>query len=247
MRRVLFTWHDISIYSYPAMLYLGMVFGVISGNFAANLIGLDSLHVFLAMLLLIIPALVGARLLFVATHWGIYRREPSRIWRRSEGGAALQGGLALMVIVSVPLLGAFSLPFGTFWDVTIFTLLIAMLFTRVGCTLNGCCSGRPTEGWLGLRLPDQHGVWQRRIPIQLLEAGLAALLLLGAAVLWKWRPFPGAIFLGSVAAYSFGRVLLEPNREAADRIGALNVQQVLAATLGVIALSALLVGSLGIN
>jgi hypothetical protein len=50
-----------------------------------------------------------------------------------------------------------------------------------------------------------------------------------------------------VAIYSFGRFLLEPLREEVSRLGALNVQQVLAATLGIIALSTLLVGWLGAN
>jgi phosphatidylglycerol---prolipoprotein diacylglyceryl transferase len=246
MRRVLFSWHAISIYSYPAMLYLGLVFGIVAGNFAANRSGLDSLRVFLAMLILTVPALVGARLLFVATHWEIYRREPRRIWRRSEGGSALQGGLALMLIVSVPLLAVFSLPFGEFWDMTTFTLLIALLFTRVGCILNGCCCGQPTEGWLGLRLPNHLGVWRRRIPTRLLEAGLAALLLLGAVILWDQRPFAGAVFLGIIATYSFGRALLEPTRETSARLGALNTSQTAAAAFGFVAFVSLLVGWLGI-
>jgi phosphatidylglycerol:prolipoprotein diacylglycerol transferase len=242
MRRILFSWHGITIHSYPAMLYLGLVLGIVGGNYAANQAGLDSARAFIAMILLIIPALVGARLLFVATHWASFRDQLGRIWRRSEGGGALQGGLALMIAVSAPLLGVIGVPFGEFWDVAIFTLLSAMIFTRVGCLLNGCCSGKPCRTRLSLYLPDYRGVWQQRIPIQLLEAGLAALLLLGAIGFWNRRPFPGAIFVASVAIYSFGRFLLDPLREASDRIGALNVQQALSAALGVVALVGLLVG-----
>ena len=52
-----------------------------------------------ATLLLLPPALFGARLLFVIAHWPAYRQEPRRMWRASEGGAAMYGGL----LVAVPL------------------------------------------------------------------------------------------------------------------------------------------------
>jgi phosphatidylglycerol:prolipoprotein diacylglycerol transferase len=246
MRRVLFDVYNIRIYSYPAMLYVGMVLGIVVGNYAANLTDLNSVHVFIVQLLLTIPALVGARLLFVATHWRIYRSEPARIWRMAEGGSAMQGGLLLSLAVSVPLLAAFKLSFGTFWDVATFTLLTGMMVTKVGCLLNGCCSGRPTEGWFALCLPDHQGSWQRRIPTQLLDAGLVALVLLGEAGFWFQRPFAGAGFLTALAAYAIGRLFLQPMRASQDRLGLINVQQAFSAAFALIAFSGFLGGWLGI-
>ena len=99
-----------------APFYLGMVFGVIGGTYMAALHGLDPTRVYSAMLLLLLPALVGARLLFIASHWEVYRREPSRIWRRSEGGAALYGGLLASFLFSLPLLAALGISVAAFWD-----------------------------------------------------------------------------------------------------------------------------------
>ena len=82
MRPVLFRWRNLNVQSYPAMLYLGLVFGVVAGNIAAHVACIDPLRSYIATLVLIIPALVGGRLLFVATHWNVYRRDPSRIWNR---------------------------------------------------------------------------------------------------------------------------------------------------------------------
>src|SRR5262249_58428623 len=93
---------------------------------------------------------------------------------------------------------------GEFWDATIVTMLIGMVFTKIGCLLNGCCGGRPTESRLGLYLPNEHGVWCRRVPAQLLESGLAAILLMGALRAWDHLPFAGACFLGVVAGYGAG-------------------------------------------
>lgn len=244
MRPVLFVWRGVTVYSYPAMLYLGMVLGIVAGNYASNAAGLDSAHVYIAMVLLIIPGLLGARLTFVATNWQHYRREPARIWRRSEGGGSMLGGLPLMVLVSVPLLAALRVPFASFWDVATFVLLVGMLFTRLGCLLNGCCAGRPSDGWCALHLPNYRGVWRRRVPSQMLEALLTALLLFAAVLIWGRNPFPGAVFLFTVAGYSGGRLLLEPMRDEQDRIGSLNVQLTFSAAFVALALAGLIGGLL---
>jgi prolipoprotein diacylglyceryltransferase len=206
------------------MLYLGCVAGVFIGAAVAGSYGLQQSSVALAMIILLIPALAGARLWFVVEHWSVYRREPRRIWRRSEGGSALYGGLLLSLAISVPLLALFEIPYWTFWDAASFTMLVGLVFTRVGCLMNGCCAGRATSSALGIWLPDHHGVWERRIPTPLLEAGLAALVLAGAAPLSTDRPFAGAVFVGVVTAYGAGRLLLEPTRaDAATRGSRANV------------------------
>ncbi len=242
MRPVLSCWHGMKIYSYPAMLYLGLVFGVTAGNYATNLAGLNSTRVFIATILLLIPVLVGARLWYVALHWDIYREEPRRIWRRSEGGAALYGGLVLSLLASLPLLNMLQIPFWAFWDVGIFVILTGMVFTRIGCLLNGCCAGRPTNGRLSLYLPNHRGIWQQRIPTQLLEAGLAIFLLAGAVAIWNKLPFPGALFLYALAGYAMGRFILESIREQQERIaGNIIFHRIVSVALVVISLAVLFV------
>jgi phosphatidylglycerol:prolipoprotein diacylglycerol transferase len=121
--------------------------------------------------------------------------------------------LALALPLSVPLLAALQLPLGAFWDVGMLTILVGMIFARIGCLLNGCCGGRPSNGWLGLYLPNHRGVWARRIPTQCLEAGLAAVLLIAAVALWPRLPFPGSLFLLATVGYASGRLALESLRE----------------------------------
>lgn len=237
MRRILFQIQGIRIYSYPAMLYVGLICGIVVGNFVARRTGLDSARVYLASLLLLVPALIGARLLFVFTHWNYYRDSPARIWDRSEGGAALYGGVPLMLLCSVPLLAWLNVPLGAFWDVGAFTILVAMGFTRIGCFLNGCCGGRPTEHGWGIHAPDVDGVWARRIPTQLLEAGWAVILLVGAAFYMPRAPFAGAVFLFALVGYSAGRFLFESLRDEQDRVGRYAVHQIISLGLACIAVS----------
>ncbi len=199
------------------MLYVGLVVGVIAGNYAAHSARLDPLRVYIATIVLIAPALMGARLLFVASEWKYYRRNPHRIWDRSQGGFMMYGAVPVMLLCSVPLLRALHLGLGAFWDVSTFTILVGMMFTRAGCVLNGCCGGRPTSGWLGISLPNTSGVWQRRIPTQALEAACAAVLLIVATVMWGRTPFPGALFLLITLSYASVRLALELAREHPNR------------------------------
>jgi phosphatidylglycerol:prolipoprotein diacylglycerol transferase len=239
---VLVRWRGITIHSYPALLYVGLIIGIGTGNVAAHRAGLDPARVFAATLLLLVPALIGARLAFVAGHWAFYRRDPRRIWSRAEGGAAMYGGLPLSLLASVPLLRMFELPVGAFWDVATFTILVGMICTRIGCLLNGCCAGRPTTSRFGLNLPDRRGVWTRRLPTQPMEAGWALILLGGAPLAWERLPFAGALFLYLLAGYGVGRLVLESCRARPPAAGPLTVQHGVSAGLVAVGVAGLVLG-----
>jgi phosphatidylglycerol:prolipoprotein diacylglycerol transferase len=217
MARVLLAWQGRIVHAYPAFLYAGMVAGTIAATRAAAADGLPAARVYAATLVLLLPALAGARLLFVFANARTYAREPRRIWRGSEGGYALFGGLLLALPVSVPVLRALGLGFWAFWDLATITMLVGMVLARIGCHLNGCCAGRETNGPLGFASPNHLGVVRRRVPTQALE-GAVALALLAAVLAWRTsRPFEGAVFLAALAAYGTARALLEGLREEASR------------------------------
>jgi len=240
MRPILFQWRGIKVWSYPAMLYFGMVAGVAAGNVAAHAVGLDAFRVWVATLILFIPALLGAKLLYVLIHWPLYREDPTQIWkRRRDGGAAQYGGLIVALACSVPLLAALHLPFGAYWDVAIFTILVLMIFGRVGCLRHGCCAGRPSQSWMGVYLPNRSGEWTKRFPSQLLEAGFAILLLIVAMAARRPTLFPGALFLLVVAGYSAGRLVLESTREE-TKVGQFTIYHGISALLITVSVGLLL-------
>ena len=93
-------------------------------------------------------------------------------------------------------------------------LALGQAIGRWGCLAAGCCYGRPTESWLGLRLPGHGGFWAVRYPTQLM-ASAADLLIFGLLLLIervssrrRWY-FDGLLFLLYVAFYSLKRFLLE--------------------------------------
>jgi prolipoprotein diacylglyceryltransferase len=215
-RRYLFAVGRLQVPSYTAMLYLGCVAGVFVGAAVAGAEGLSERRFALASIVLLVPALAGARLWYVLQHLERYRAEPRRIWHRSEGGSALYGGLVLSLAASVPVLALADLPFWSFWDAAGITMLVGLILTRVGCLVHGCCAGRETGGPLGVWLPDHRGEWRRRFPTPLLEAGWAIFVVICALAARPGLPFAGALFAGVAGAYAAGRLVLELTRESAE-------------------------------
>jgi prolipoprotein diacylglyceryltransferase len=212
-RRYLFRVGRWNVPSYTLMLYVGCVLGVYAGAAVAGANGLPVARVVVVSVILVVPALVGSRLLYVAQHADVYRADPSRLWRRRDGGAALFGGLVLALAVSVPLLRALDLPFLGYWDCGALTMAVGNVFTRVGCHLNCCCAGRATTGRLGIELPDQAGARKRRIPAQLLEAAWVVVTIGAALAVGRAVDEEGAEFAVVIALYGAGRALLERARE----------------------------------
>ena len=227
---VLDHFRGIRIHAYPAFLFVGLTCGIIAGTAVGRAAGLHEVRLYAALLLLTIPALVGSRLLYVLTHWRLYREQPSLVWSRNDGGAALYGGLLLALACSWPVLGLLGVPLGAFWDTATVTILVGMAFTKIGCLLGGCCAGRPTSGWFAMTLPNTNGVWCRRVPTQLLECGLAIVLLCGL-MSWTWHPFGGARFLITLAIYAAARLALGPTRERLDTLAGVNVYAAISAVL----------------
>ena len=235
MRRVLFEWRGIRIWSYPAMLYLGLVAGVIAQYKMAPARGLPAARAYWATMILLPVALAGSRILYVAAHWRDYRDDLSRIWRHGEGGLAMYGGVPLMLVASLPVLSWLGLPFWRFWDSAVFCIFTGMAFARVGCLLNGCCSGRETTGRLALWLPDDRGRWARRVPVQLYEFIAAVVLLSVCVVAAPWLSEPGMLFLVAVASYGVIRFVLEGARDSRGPVGRFDLQRAISILLVIVA------------
>lgn len=222
------------------MLYVGLVTGVILQYRMAPARGLPASRVYWATMLLLPVALAGSRVLYVAGHWREYRNDRARIWRRGEGGLAMYGGVPVMLAASVPVLALLDLPFWAFWDSAVFCIFTGMAFARIGCLLNGCCSGRETSGRVAMWLPDQSGRWARRRPAQLIECAAAVLLLIGCALASPWLPRPGMLFLAAVAGYGSIRFALQGGRDHRERARGLDLQRAISALLVIGAVAGLL-------
>lgn len=154
----------------------------------------------------VIIGYLGAKAWYLVLH----RQGPRKF---VPAGTCIQGfllaGFGTLAIGSA-LTGAAA---GLLLDASTPGLFFAMFTGRPGCFLGGCCVGRPTMSRWGLWSSDRR-IGVRRIPVQLLEAAIALALGLATIALFLSGPLPlpGALFVGTVAAYTLGRQLLFPLR-----------------------------------
>ena len=89
----------LSIHSYGFMLAVSFLAGIYLASYRAKKYGLEVQHILDLSVYIILSAVIGSRLLYVAFHLDEYENilDVIALW---QGGATLYGGLVLAVIVS---------------------------------------------------------------------------------------------------------------------------------------------------
>jgi phosphatidylglycerol:prolipoprotein diacylglycerol transferase len=220
--------------SFKVFLCVGIYVGILTIAAVAQSSGVAPLRAGLGALALATVGLVGARVYHLLVYHALYfgRNARQNVWNFNDGGASVFGALLAMAPCSFAIARLLHVPAGVFGDFLGAGILAGAFWVRLGCALNGCCGGRETRGWCGVRLHDTRGVRRRRVPVQFLE--MAWWLLGGIGFIWLWpKSFPpGNYALGVLAWYGLGRFFLEPLREAPDIVaGGLRINQWVAAAL----------------
>jgi phosphatidylglycerol:prolipoprotein diacylglycerol transferase len=182
-------------YIWGPMVFLGVLLGLVLQALIVSHLHISVGRTFAVSVVALIAGAIGAKLWYAV----IKRRQ------HDVNGWCIQGFLVAFTLVAPAMATLLSVAIGTFLDVSAPGIFLGAVAGRFGCFLAGCCGGRPTTSRWGVWSSDQN-VGRRRIPTQLIEAGLAAAVSLGSllAVLMV-GPRGGALFVASVAAYTFVR------------------------------------------
>lgn len=191
--------------AWPALVALGTALALVVQVVLAPRFGLPATRVLSVTLVACLVGLVGAKVYYLVTH----RHDPTALL---VAGMSLQG----FVLVSIAMLAGGAaladLPVVSVLDLVSPGLLFGMAVGRLGCFFGGCCAGRPTSSRWGLWSSDRR-IGTRRIPVQLIESAVAALLGSLALVLVVMAETPrGTVFVAAVASYTLARQLLFPLR-----------------------------------
>ncbi len=139
--------------SYGTMILIGYLLCLWIGQKRGKRMGLDPLAVFDLFIVGLFVGIVGARLFYVVENWDLFAGHPWRIIRLDQGGLSFYGGLLGGL---AGLLGAIRkkrMPVRPTLDALVSVLPLGHAFGRMGCFLNGCCYGKVTDAWVGLRFP----------------------------------------------------------------------------------------------
>lgn len=186
--------------AWPIMVAAGAVLGLVTTVALFFVAGLPAGPLLTLLAVACAVGLAGARTYFLLTH-----RHQGYRWILPPG-MSIQGFVLAAVATLIAGAAWQGLPVGRVLDLVAPGMLFGMTVGRFGCLLGGCCTGRPTRSRWGVWSSDRT-VGTRRIPVQLLESGVAAML--GGAALtadWAWTPrLGGAVFAATIGLYVLAR------------------------------------------
>lgn len=113
----------------------------------------DPQYITNAALYSLIAGVVGARLFYVIHYFDQFQGRLLSVFSIWKGGLELLGG----VISAIAVIGFYcryhKLPVRRYLDILAIGLMLALAFGRIGCFLNGCCFGKPTDLPWAVRFP----------------------------------------------------------------------------------------------
>ena len=189
------------IYSYGALIVVGIAAGLAVGVARAPRFGIARFDELAVGLLGVVGGLVGAALLYDVVQWRALAADPSLLL---HPGLVFYGGLGGGVAAAWSYCRAWRVSLADAADAAAPGLALGHAFGRVGCLLGGCCYGRVVDARFALAV-HLHGAW--RHPVQLYEA--AGLVVIAAVTARLPRRRGGAIFVAYVAAYALLRLVDE--------------------------------------
>ena len=232
-----------AIHSYGLLLAVGFLLAIQIFVSRGKRRGIpeDSLHTI--SLVILILAIVGGRGLFVLTHWSEYSKDLLGIFRLWEGGLMLYGGYILAIAGGIAYVRRTGLSLWKVADSAAPAMAIGIGIGRLGCFLNGCCFGLPTNLPWGVQFPS--GAYASyTFPGMPIHPSQLYLALAGGglflALLWLDRTprFDGWLFWTAVAADAVLRFGIDFTRfydqtSFLGKVGDLsfNINQILSALL----------------
>ncbi len=163
---------------------------------------------------LMIGAIVGARIVYVATYWKEqFADQPfPEIFAIWHGGLVYYGGLIGATIAGMIYIHWKKLPLWKTADVFAPSIALGSVFGRTGCLLNGCCYGRPTGLPWAISFPADNPLHPPTYPVhptEIYDALLNLFLYFGLAWLFRHKKFDGQIFATYLLCYSVTRSFVE--------------------------------------
>ena len=140
--------------TYGPMLVIGFLAAITLIRHLCKKYNTDPQHITNAALYSLIGGVIGARLFYVIHYFDSYRYNLLDIFKVWKGGLELLGGVIVAIAVILIYLKYHKLPMRRYLDILAIGLMLALVFGRIGCFLNGCCFGKPTDFPLAVRFPS---------------------------------------------------------------------------------------------
>lgn len=206
MRPILFHIGPLPVYSFGAMIALGVFLSLFLLNGKSRRTGFPSSPEIAADLVFVtvLSGFLGGRLFYIFENAAFYLREPLNVFALWEGGLIFYGGVAGSLAGLFIAMKMKKIPYGKGLDFLIPYVALTHAFGRIGCFLNACCTGKPCD------LPWAVTVEGARLhPVQIYEAVFNFGLFLFLNARYEKKKFDGEIICLYFIFYAAGRFVFE--------------------------------------
>ena len=153
----------LTVKSYGLMMVIAFLAAVSLIRYLSRNITPNPQYITNAALYSLIAGVVGARLFYVIHHFNEFQERPLSVFAIWKGGLELLGGVLLAIAVIVFYSRHHKLPVRRYLDILAIGLMLALAFGRIGCFLNGCCFGKPTNLPWAIRFPYGSDAYRSQI------------------------------------------------------------------------------------
>jgi len=209
---ILIQFNGFAIHTYGVFVALGVLSGIFFARYEARRLGLDADRVLDLCFYIIVAAIVGSRLFYVATHLDYFMAKPFEIFMIWNGGLVFYGGFIGAALVVLIYLWIYRLPLGKTADIAGLALPLGHFFGRIGCFFAGCCYGKACALPWAITFTHPKSLAPLNValhPTQLYHSFTNLLIFLALFFLRRRKRFDGQIFWLYILFYGVARSVIE--------------------------------------
>jgi len=216
----------VTIHWYGIMAALGFLSAVFLLMLNRKTGNMDSEQITDVAMICMISAIVGARIFYVVQFWNLYKDNPVSIIRIDQGGLVFFGGFFCATATLLYYSWRKKLNILKMLDIFGPSLAIGHFFGRIGCFMNGCCYGKPSDLPWSVQFPSgtapaaafpsdplhpETCISQHLHPVQIYESLFNLVLAIALCYLLK-KLKPGQTAAAYLICYGLGRFTIEALR-----------------------------------
>ncbi len=244
---VLFQINEFAVHTYGFFIAVGVLAGIFLARREARRLQIDEEKILDLCFYIIVAAILGSRLFYVATHPAYFYSRPLEILKIWSGGLVFYGGFIAAALVVVAYLHRHKLPLGKVSDIAGLSLPLGHFFGRIGCFFAGCCYGKVCQlPWaVSFSHPESLAPLHTSLhPTQLYHSAGNLLIFLSLFFFRRHKQYDGQIFWLYILFYGIIRSVIEIFRgdyRGSILFGIFSVSQVIGIISALVALAMLFI------
>ncbi len=226
LSRVAFNLFGMEVYWYGVIIMIGIMTGIYIAGKEAKRTGQDENTYYDFALIVIVIALIGARLYYVAFEWESYKNDLMKIFAFREGGVAIYGAVIASVISAIIYTRLKNIKFTLFADTAIPSLIIGQAIGRWGNFFNkeafgvytnnlfAMCIRKDVASFIPKSLENNNVLYKGSQYIQVhptfFYESMWNLALFAILIFYRKRKkYEGELFVLYIIGYALGRLWIE--------------------------------------